>query len=224
MLAADRTFAVAELLESILQELDPRDLLFAQRVCKEWQTAIASSSKLQQLLFFRASSEQVLTYSYVPKHMCVRPDVEWIDRVTKEKATPTRNPLLEPLFKTLGELSHVPFKDRLSAAWSRPDASWRRMLVAQPQIKGILRLSWPGVVQKQSKPEFEPYLDGPTAGQLPGKADELRIKVMREGIEAYRTEAEIVKLCQQDAGIPRSFVEMDAGNIWYGTKLYHALS
>ncbi|USW53652.1 Putative F-box domain-containing protein [Septoria linicola] len=215
MSAAGRTFAVAELLESILQELDPRDLLFAQRVCKEWQTAIASSSKLQQLLFFRASSEQVITYSYVPKYSCLRPDVEWIDRDTEEKATPTRNPLLEPLFKTLGELSHVPYKDRLSAAWARPDASWRRMLVAQPPIKGILRLSWTGYGQKQSKPEFEPYLDGPTAGQLPGKAEELRIKLMREGIQHSFTEAKIVKLCEQDEGTTRSFVEMDAGDVWY---------
>ncbi|KAK5699477.1 hypothetical protein LTR97_005605 [Elasticomyces elasticus] len=42
-----------ELLENILIQLPIRDLLFAQKVCKDWQQAIAASPKIQEALFFR---------------------------------------------------------------------------------------------------------------------------------------------------------------------------
>ncbi|KAK4547127.1 hypothetical protein LTR36_001348 [Oleoguttula mirabilis] len=51
-LARDRALAVTEILESILVELPMRDLLFAQRVDKRFQSVIQSSQKLQRALFF----------------------------------------------------------------------------------------------------------------------------------------------------------------------------
>ena len=50
--AAERTFAITELLLVVLCLLSARDLLRAQRVCRSWYLTIALEHKLQQRLFF----------------------------------------------------------------------------------------------------------------------------------------------------------------------------
>ena len=52
--AQDAVIATNELLESILCGLDMRTLLFAQAVCKEWKSLIATSPSLQRALFLQA--------------------------------------------------------------------------------------------------------------------------------------------------------------------------
>lgn len=47
-------FAVPELLEAILFELPPRDLLLTQRLCKAFRDATQSSVRIQEKLFFKA--------------------------------------------------------------------------------------------------------------------------------------------------------------------------
>lgn len=42
---------IAELLELILLQLPTKDLLFAQKVCKSWHTAITTSTAIQKALF-----------------------------------------------------------------------------------------------------------------------------------------------------------------------------
>lgn len=49
---------VPEVLESILLLLPAKDLLFAKRVCKHWANLIDRSSRLQEVLFFRAQTRQ----------------------------------------------------------------------------------------------------------------------------------------------------------------------
>ncbi|KAK5721867.1 hypothetical protein LTR15_006460 [Elasticomyces elasticus] len=49
----EQVLALPELLENILLQLPTRDILFAQKVCKEWQEAIAASPKIQEALCFR---------------------------------------------------------------------------------------------------------------------------------------------------------------------------
>ncbi|CAK1367333.1 unnamed protein product [Cercospora beticola] len=51
--AVDAVFDTAELLEAILSELEPKDLLLSQRVSKTWKLAIAASRGLQEELFLR---------------------------------------------------------------------------------------------------------------------------------------------------------------------------
>ena len=48
-----KTFGIPELLEVILENAAPRDVLLWQRVNKMWQTAIKSSPRIQEKLFFR---------------------------------------------------------------------------------------------------------------------------------------------------------------------------
>lgn len=50
---ANKAFAIAELLENILLQLPPRDLLLAQRVNKKWRAEIEGSTKIQQKLFYK---------------------------------------------------------------------------------------------------------------------------------------------------------------------------
>lgn len=47
-----RTFGTVELLERILLELTPRDILLLQRVKRKWKATIAESIKLKRALFF----------------------------------------------------------------------------------------------------------------------------------------------------------------------------
>lgn len=51
--AVDAVFDTAELLEAILSQLNPKDLLLSQRVGKTWKLAIAGSRGLQEKLFLR---------------------------------------------------------------------------------------------------------------------------------------------------------------------------
>ena len=65
-----RAFHVPELLEAILAELSPKDLLLGKRVCKVWKDAIEDSQKLQKALFFVPEEEGrfVVTTGKVPIH------------------------------------------------------------------------------------------------------------------------------------------------------------
>ncbi|KAK4888981.1 hypothetical protein LTR27_012202 [Elasticomyces elasticus] len=56
MSSTARVLGLPELLENTLLQLPTRDLLFAQKVCASWKTAIASSPSLQRALFFRPGS------------------------------------------------------------------------------------------------------------------------------------------------------------------------
>ena len=86
---AIKTFDTAQLHETILTHLDMKTLLLAQRVNTEWRDTIASSSKLQKMLFFspvKAFAEAV-TLNMVDGHTLVNecrrevllPNFLWLD-------------------------------------------------------------------------------------------------------------------------------------------------
>jgi hypothetical protein len=117
-----RVFDIPELVEAILVHLPPRDLLLSQRISRTFQTAIKSSPRLQQTLFFRP----------IP----VKGPGDW-----------TLNPLLRnpflPWFVILESRWQLPdyetfelldcnANEQKRAAFMHPNASWRRMLVIQP--------------------------------------------------------------------------------------------
>ncbi|KAJ7073457.1 hypothetical protein B0H15DRAFT_61204 [Mycena belliarum] len=121
--ARDTVMATPELLALVLVQLPLRDLLLrAPLVCKMWH-ATTLTPALQRALF-------------------LAPD---LDPFSDSVAAPVRNPLLAelfpPFFTTPGPnrwswpdahaLMAMPCASAL-AAFRRPDASWRRMLVAQP--------------------------------------------------------------------------------------------
>lgn len=126
--ARSRVFAIPELLEAILLNLPPRELLVVQQVSKQFQATINDSPKLQQALFFRPAP--------------LRDPGSW-----------TANPLLRDLFTPFffifedTELNRIAngvvlmdwFTDEYLGhprprrnAMLRPNASWRRMLFIQP--------------------------------------------------------------------------------------------
>lgn len=131
--AASRTFSIAELLEAILAQLPPKDLLLLQRVSKDWKAAVASK-EVQEKLFFRPISSQILDRSSYG-------DGKWRDIETQEEVQPKWNPLLEPLYDQLFLRVHTPqIEDLPTSAWQRPEASWRKMLRSQPPSRGVVTI------------------------------------------------------------------------------------
>ena len=53
MLSSTEAFGVPELLETILENAEPQDLLLWQRVNKTWQATIQRSPRIQEKLFFK---------------------------------------------------------------------------------------------------------------------------------------------------------------------------
>lgn len=120
-----KVFLVPEFLEMILLEFDTRTLLVsAQRVCRLWREMIRSSIKLQAALFFKPVAQPPAPGS-----------------------TPIRNPLLERVWREFFHSKPQFASDRWPDEWSRtlpmmtrkreeaytrPEASWRRMLLHQP--------------------------------------------------------------------------------------------
>ncbi|KAJ5513926.1 hypothetical protein N7463_003478 [Penicillium fimorum] len=116
-----------ELIEIILLLVnDEQTLLLAQRVCRRWALSIQGSRALQQALFYQPIN------STLPK-----------------ETTPRRNPLLAAMFPywfpnedqisrdiLFGAGDMQDFLDK-HAAWLRPSASWRRMLVQQPPAMSL---------------------------------------------------------------------------------------
>lgn len=130
--ASQRTFGIAELLEAILVQLPPEDVLLAQRVSKDWQATIKTSKELQEKLFFRPISSQIFDRSRYG-------DGKWRDIETQEEVQPRWNPLLERLYDQLFLRVHTPqIEDLPTSAWQRPEASWRKMLRSQPPSRGVL--------------------------------------------------------------------------------------
>ncbi|KAL4874560.1 hypothetical protein BJY04DRAFT_225873 [Aspergillus karnatakaensis] len=135
-LSTTKALSTAEILEMILSFTDMRTLLTsAQRVCHIWKALIANSPSLQKALFFTPLEPS-----------------EWDADV--EGCMGQLNPLLSTAFPSLfppadGDekrsrwcgLKFTDFSmaqsDSSMAQFTRPDASWRRMLVQQPPIPGI---------------------------------------------------------------------------------------
>jgi len=135
-LAPERAFSIPEILEAILLNIEPRHLLVnAQRVNRTWHSTIRCSPPLQRVLFFEAcprnekreSEFNVLLSAAFPPFFEHNPDVEDDAKWTQES------------------LSKMDWNSCLQKrdAYSREEASWRRMLVLQPPIKELNILkSW----------------------------------------------------------------------------------
>ncbi|KAB8233271.1 uncharacterized protein BDW43DRAFT_276825 [Aspergillus alliaceus] len=135
-----------EILEAILLELDMRTLLTsAQLTCKGWRALIIHSPSLQQALFFRPVKQDA-EKRYNPLLAETFPSFFPTRHATHhnaDSATPTsshssiRVPGEAPSLLRL-EISKNPEK---RGAYLHVNASWRRMLIQQPPVRGLAHIS-----------------------------------------------------------------------------------
>lgn len=126
MSSAHQMWDVPEVVENVLAFLPMRDLLLDQRVCIQWRDLIHDAPRLQEALFFKS----------VPTRR--------IGKDTMTACTREFNSLLEnvfplwfssPLDLRYGghDIDHLRWATTVARlAILRSDASWRRMLTAQP--------------------------------------------------------------------------------------------
>ncbi|KAK4616615.1 uncharacterized protein CLAFUR5_05313 [Fulvia fulva] len=112
--ATNQVLATAELLELILLDLPPRDLLSSQRVCTTWRHAVKASVKAQRALFRRPQPATTPEEGVPPP-------------------PPTANPFLPRDPRILGSKIHLKY-DHLRALDKR---GARKMLVCQPPLKRV---------------------------------------------------------------------------------------
>ncbi|GAB1732661.1 hypothetical protein NU195Hw_Modified_424t2 [Hortaea werneckii] len=146
--ATRRALGIPELLEAILYHLPFQNLLRAQSVCKQWQTVIDHSKKLQRALYFEPVFWDHVALCEEPEGgMCYS---HWVRAGSGERCgTVHENPVLSTLIKTLLPVTRTTsFMAQMSECWQRREASWRRMLVTQPPFQGavhVYRHGSPGV-------------------------------------------------------------------------------
>ena len=163
--AHDTVFAICELLEAILLDVDMRTLLVSvQRVCKRWNAVIASSPPLQRRLFFlpsfpRSSCEASSTaYASVQDCFEQNPLLQWafpcffVQDFDKGPCPDhVQRGHLPKGFVLAGTRGNVwrtellpmldtRFRERRHRACARRCASWRRMLVSQPPPVTVARV------------------------------------------------------------------------------------
>lgn len=138
----NHALATVELLELILLEIDTQTLLTsATRVCKFWNDVIQQSAQLQSALFFRPSiparykddnnnnnkETQIATTNHIRTNSLLL--CRFQDLLGSQQDPLGRNPAHNPLHDDTEKMS-------------RPEASWRKMLIQQPPVRklGIWRL------------------------------------------------------------------------------------
>ncbi|KAI7349905.1 hypothetical protein KC354_g13030 [Hortaea werneckii] len=146
--ASRRALGTPELLEAILYQLPLRDLVRAQSVCRQWQTVINHSKKLQRALYF-----EPVVWDLVA--LCKeagggRSYSNWVRAGSNGRCvTVYESPILSPLIKSLLPVTRTKsLLAQLPGCWQRREASWRRMLVTQPPFQGavhIYRHGSPGI-------------------------------------------------------------------------------
>ncbi|GIJ83163.1 hypothetical protein Asppvi_001682 [Aspergillus pseudoviridinutans] len=123
-------FEIPEIREMILLKVDMRTLLCMQRTCRSWLRTIKESLAIQKALFFTPIENT--------------PDQEKAQNLLLAEAFPPLfqviNPLIpEDAFGYVYDNTFTTFdmlKDpSIGAAYLRPEASWRRMLVQQPPVR-----------------------------------------------------------------------------------------
>ncbi|GFN11051.1 hypothetical protein AtubIFM56815_008617 [Aspergillus tubingensis] len=133
-----KIFLIPEVLEQVLVELDATTLLLSQRVCHLWNSLIKTSPTLQRALFFRPE-KQPPTEDQNPK----RTTNPFLDKLLKHfVSNPTSvNGTQDSsnwlcLFMPQQTTNHQRL-GRKQHPYSRPEASWREMLLDQPPTPSI---------------------------------------------------------------------------------------
>jgi hypothetical protein len=152
----------AELLDCVLQQLDPKTLLLAQRVNRQWQKAIQSDPWCQEKLFYTHRSprrETETLYLWIPKKnrlkIYILSDPPRILKPGRFLLAPmTLNPVLteEILPLELGHPERIEDQGQrlesitISTLLKSPHGSWRSMFISSPPVTKIIARSvfyWP---------------------------------------------------------------------------------
>ncbi|KAK9424576.1 putative F-box domain-containing protein [Seiridium unicorne] len=132
-------FLIPELLEEMLLQVDMQELLVsALRVCKQWHQVITESPRLQRHLFLledKVSSPRhnpllERCFPFLFEHALSSTNETEYYSLTEERMDPDDRPFPE-----------MPWPMDKMAAFERPQASWKRMLVHQPPLYGIGRVT-----------------------------------------------------------------------------------
>lgn len=120
-----------EILEAILLQLPPRDLLVtAQRINHEWKLLISTSPALQEALFLQNRARNTTTQP-VFNPLLKASFAPWFEQSSED------TPISWPSgidFHTLDWTAN----DSKANAHLRAEASWRRMLPVQPAVKRLV--------------------------------------------------------------------------------------
>ena len=139
-----KTFGIPELLEVILENATPRDVLLWQRVNKTWQIAIKTSPRIQKKLFFKTKP-------------C---------RETHEQIDAVWNPFMGSFSEEqinsacCREIRRLAFDGKCSY----PAASWKKMFVTNPAATSLRTLVYDSEEAKSARPMV--CRSGVTIGQL----------------------------------------------------------
>lgn len=157
--AAAAVFRTAELLEDILSRVDVRTLLLSQRVSRTWNEIITSSPPLQRQLFFLAEHAESIEHMTTGRRrnpLLEQVFAPWFVDKGHHRADDCPNPF-EALFPRAGGQA----AEAKRLAFTRREASWRRMLVQQPACERL------GFIRESGKPETE-YSGAVLRFPLPG--------------------------------------------------------
>ncbi|KAF7193636.1 hypothetical protein HII31_04982 [Pseudocercospora fuligena] len=172
--AAQSTFGIVELAEAILVDVDIRTLLHAQRVCKQWRLLIQESKPLRQKLFLEPDTTTTILLwvplrpenHYAPWRMySPRMIYGFREAVWQKSGTPqdagfiVGNPFARDKITSTcnswqmksGQCGYNAISNG-KAAWERPEASFRQMLVCQPPTKD----AWVFTVNPSGNPSGRP--------------------------------------------------------------------
>jgi hypothetical protein len=149
--------STAELLDCILQQLDPKTLLLAQRVNHQWQKAIRSDPWCQGKLFYigrSTRSEPDTLYLWIPKRnrlkKYIMSDPPRILKPGRLLLTPiTLNPLLTEDILPLELRNPGGTQDQgqrlesitISTLLKSPHGSWRSMFISSPPVTKVIARS-----------------------------------------------------------------------------------
>ena len=145
-MALAQVFKTAELLEMILYKLPVKDLLFAQRVARQWKAVTDNSVKLQQGLFFTPIPCDPLPSPKVPRLAKMDEYQQFQKHMRRQRGNCMLHPLLEDVLISMRfpDQERDSLKESITErlpmeAFRYEEASWKRMLFNQPRVKDSFR-------------------------------------------------------------------------------------
>jgi len=145
--ACDRFFSIPELVRLFLHECTVQVLLTCTLVCNDWNEIITGTDSLQEHLFLKpaSSSDGVrrklnpMLQSHFAPILC--PSLQHRKASTRDasKDIETGSPCVYSDIALLSWAQDPSLDAPMRCAFTRGEASWRRMLVSQPPLK---RIDW----------------------------------------------------------------------------------
>ncbi|KAH8822006.1 hypothetical protein F5884DRAFT_769692 [Xylogone sp. PMI_703] len=168
----DIALSTPELLAAIIAGLPMKDVLVnAMRVNRTWYTTISTFPVLQQLLFFTSiNPSQKDSAHWIKNPLLAEKFPYWFIRDFRDTGRFVVDRSDDPLgeYDFSGEYKYYPTCGQYdlkkldwasnSDAYSRPEASWRRMMVMQPAITRLKIISATTFRKKWSRKRLEKYI------------------------------------------------------------------